>query len=261
MANISNFSSNNPNPITGVFGRGQRRFYVANATFTIPTGVTSVRVRMWGAGGGGISQSTPTAAYGSGGGGGFTYKVITGLTPGGTVAITVGTAASGTTSFGAYCSATGGGTATSATPAAGTGGTGSGGDVNNTGGNGNGGVTSQQFTGGGAASYFGSGGDGATSSSTAQAARGGASAGGNSSQPAPSGLFSPGSSSLGMAVTGNPFNSIDFIGCGSGACAGSHFGVNGGGGSLSLPAGFPGGGAGQANFTNYFGAGLLIVEW
>ncbi len=47
------------NPVTGIFGTGKINFYVSNTTFIVPEGITSVRVRLWGAG-----------AKGGGGGGG-----------------------------------------------------------------------------------------------------------------------------------------------------------------------------------------------
>jgi len=93
-------------------------------SWTIPPGVTTVRVRLWGGGGGGDANNSP------GGGGGFALKTITNL-PAGTVTVTIGAAGSGgtpgtagTSSFGAYVSATGGRN----TPS--TGGSGSGGDIN-----------------------------------------------------------------------------------------------------------------------------------
>ena len=103
--------------------------FTSSGTFTVPAGVTKVKVTVvGGGGGGGIGTS-----YAGGGGGGTAIKTITGLTPGGTVAVTVGAggvaaAAGVTSSFGAYCSATGGGFAVSDT--AGDGGIGSSGDLN-----------------------------------------------------------------------------------------------------------------------------------
>ena len=111
-----------PIPTTQVFP--------SNGTFTIPAGVTKVRVTVVGGGGGG---GNPGTTYSGGGGGGTAIKTITGLTPGGTVTVTVGTGGGATgngvtSSFGAYCSATGGTFAVSST--AGTGGIGSSGDLN-----------------------------------------------------------------------------------------------------------------------------------
>jgi hypothetical protein len=130
--------------------------FTSSGTFTVPAGVTRVKVTVAGGGGNGGNsranfQPSPrgggvlTAAGGGGGGAGVAIKYVTGLTPGGTVSVTVGGAA-GTSSFGAFVSATGGASAanangTSGNPAAsftagGAGGTGSGGDINITGGTG-----------------------------------------------------------------------------------------------------------------------------
>lgn len=125
--------------------------FFASGTFTVPAGVTAVDVEAIGAGGGsaatgtGVGGSLVGNAAGGGGGGGYSRKKVTGLTPGSTVPVTVGTggattsnpsgvgATGGTSSFGAHCSATGGvgapgGNLTSAP--GGAGGVGSGGDIN-----------------------------------------------------------------------------------------------------------------------------------
>ena len=128
--------------------------FTSSGTFTVPDGVTRVKVTVAGGGGNGGNaranfQPSPrgggvtSAAGGGGGGGGIAIKFVTGLTPGGTVSVTVGGAA-GTSSFGAFVSATGGGSAAAANgvpggggtsfTAGGAGGTGSGGDINITGG-------------------------------------------------------------------------------------------------------------------------------
>jgi hypothetical protein len=129
--------------------------FTSSGTFTVPTGVTAVKVTVVGGGGaGGYGLYSSQAAVASGGGGGgVAIKYITGLTSGDTVSVTVGAGATGTTtsgqrpaggtsSFGAYCSATGGdGGYYSDTPSGnvrsgGNGGAGSGGDFNITGGRG-----------------------------------------------------------------------------------------------------------------------------
>lgn len=90
------------------------QIFTSSGTFTVPSGVTSVRVSIVGGGGGGNSWYSTIGGYGGAG-----YAAISGLTPGGGVAVTVGaggasspntaTAGSGgTSSFGGYCSATGG---------------------------------------------------------------------------------------------------------------------------------------------------------
>jgi hypothetical protein len=110
----------------------------SSATFTVPDGVTLLRkVRVWGAGGGGGGANATTSA-GSGGGAGAYAEFALPVTPGQTIACTIGTGgnaggnvsnglAGGTTSFGSFCSCTGGGGGTGsssgAVGGAGTGGT------------------------------------------------------------------------------------------------------------------------------------------
>lgn len=139
-----------------VGGRGQ--VFTSNGTFTIPTGVTAVKVTVVGGGGGGGGAAN---AQGSGGGGGGTaISFLTGLTPGNTLAVTVGSgggggsssngngATGGTSSVASgtqtisTISATGGTGATGGYPGAGGfGGAGSGGSMNFEGGGPQGGST------------------------------------------------------------------------------------------------------------------------
>lgn len=98
---------------SGSYTNGTTVIYTSPATFTVPTGVTAVTVCCIGGGAGGSSPSN------NGGVGGTGWGYISGLTPGGTVAVTVGAGGNGsvngaaggggTSSFGAYVSATGGG--------------------------------------------------------------------------------------------------------------------------------------------------------
>lgn len=98
-----------------------KEIFTSSGTFTVPAGVTSVKVTVVGGGAsGGVQRSGRRRQVPAGGGGGGTaIKWITGLTAGDTVAVTVGAGGAGTTtapyytnggtsSFGAYCSATGG---------------------------------------------------------------------------------------------------------------------------------------------------------
>jgi hypothetical protein len=165
--------------------------FTSNGTFTVPAGITKVKVTVTGGGGGGGGNGGSAGYVGGGGGGGTAIEIISGLTPGGTVAVTVGvggTAGSstggtsggtgGTSSFGAYCSATGGagGSGNGAPAPIGTGGIGSGGDLNIRGGYGGafgisiggnsffGGVGNSPFTGGSVAgAAYGGGAGGAYS--------------------------------------------------------------------------------------------------
>jgi hypothetical protein len=132
-------------------GFSNMQVFTSNGTFTVPAGITKVKVTVVGGGGGGGGVFLCPPAYaGGGGGGGAAIEIISGLTPGGTVSVTVGGggaggagadgSAGGTSSFGAFCSATGGsgggGYTSSGSFAASTGGIGSGGDLNIRGGGG-----------------------------------------------------------------------------------------------------------------------------
>jgi hypothetical protein len=90
--------------------------YTSSGTWTVPSGVTKCKVTVVGAGGGGW--------YSSGGGGGTAIKLVSGLTPGSGIVVTVGAAAvhytagpygyyfyggdGGSSSFGGYCTGSGG---------------------------------------------------------------------------------------------------------------------------------------------------------
>lgn len=100
-------------------GFANMQVFTSSGTFTVPAGVTKVKVTVVGGGGaGGGVVNTGTRGGGGGGGGGASIKIVSGLTPGSTVSVTVGTGgtgvsngngnAGGTSSFGAHCSATGG---------------------------------------------------------------------------------------------------------------------------------------------------------
>lgn len=120
-----------------------QQIFTSGGSFVVPAGVTAVEVEVWGAGGGGAS-GTSAAPGGSGGaGGGYAFKKITGLVPGASITVTVGTGGTagvssnggngGSSSFGAYCSATGGTGGLSATAGVNSGvagGSGTGGDLN-----------------------------------------------------------------------------------------------------------------------------------
>lgn len=107
---------------TGVSGGGRGQVFTSSGTFTVPSGVTAVKVTVVGGGGGGGGAYYQGCANygGSGGTSGSGSVFVTGLTPAGTVSVTIGAGGTGgtgtgagtsggTTSFGAYASATGGG--------------------------------------------------------------------------------------------------------------------------------------------------------
>lgn len=103
-------------------------FFTASGTWTVPNGVTSVLAICIGAGGGGSASGNGSGggvagnSGGGGGGGGFGLKVITGLTPGGIITVTVGAGgaagqvgvnggngqAGGASSFGSHITSAGG---------------------------------------------------------------------------------------------------------------------------------------------------------
>ncbi|MDE8348946.1 MAG: hypothetical protein POG74_05600 [Acidocella sp.] len=118
--------------------------FSSSGNFVVPIGVTTVRVRVQG---GGASSGYHNTMPGAGGGaGGEAFGVVSGLTAGQSIAVTVGAGGAaltapgvgnngGTSSFGAYMSATGGvggngGTAVQFSLAGGAGGIGTGGQVN-----------------------------------------------------------------------------------------------------------------------------------
>jgi hypothetical protein len=105
----------------GVSGGGGRgTIFTANGTFTVPLGISQVKVTVVGGGGG--FMISPNLQFGAkGGDGGTAIKYVSGLSTGQNVTVTVGTkgasanaytgsASSGTpSSFGSYAVATGGG--------------------------------------------------------------------------------------------------------------------------------------------------------
>lgn len=112
------------NPVTGSFGTGNAAIFTQSGNFVVPDGITSVRARVWGAGG-------PTSTMVNG----------------------------GTSSFGSFCSATGGAYG-QGNGTGGVGGSGVGGDINRSGGKGGDSGSGMASGGGGAGNVFGNGGVG-----------------------------------------------------------------------------------------------------
>ena len=95
--------------------------FTSTAFWVVPAGVTKCKVTVVG-GGGGSSFGSDGYFFSPGCGGGTAIKIITGLTPGTSINVTIGSGGGGginvsdqldgkpggTSSFGAYCSATGG---------------------------------------------------------------------------------------------------------------------------------------------------------
>lgn len=157
--------------LAGIFSQQ----FTATGVFTIPTGVTAVKVIAQGGGGygiGGYTTGTIISPGGGGGAGGCAIKYLTGLTPGNTLNITftsggnIVTVSSGTQVLSSSIVANQGSAATNAGTALGSkggaGGSASGGDINITG---NAGQTTSGINLGSVAitSYSAAGGNGAAS--------------------------------------------------------------------------------------------------
>lgn len=137
LANVIGFNSAgirsdtwNPSPSTNgrleVFGQGNFQVFTSPGTYVVNPGISSIRVRVVGAGGRGgnggptATQTIPgpegipqllvgTGGRGSGGGGGgYAHKVMTSFSAPRTYTVTVGASPGGTSSFGSEVSATGG---------------------------------------------------------------------------------------------------------------------------------------------------------
>jgi hypothetical protein len=167
-------------------GNGQA--FTSTGTFTIPTGITRVKVTVVGAGGGGAG------GYGGGGGGGGTaIAFLTGLVSGNTLLVSAigaggngssglgsgsaggtSTVASGTQTISTISASGGsGGTGGSSSNPGGIGGIGSGGTVNIAGQGGGGYANSGSMGGTGGSSTMGGGGIGSATGSSAQGGYGG----------------------------------------------------------------------------------------
>lgn len=140
--------------------------FASSGNFVVPAGVTQVEVELWG-GGAGSYASVSGLPSGGGSGGGYARKLVTGLTPGQVIQVTVGAGGAGgttagiaavpggTSAFGTIVSASGGGLnylATTAAPQNGAtpAGIGVGGDVNFCGSAGQAGIFNQGGLGGAA---------------------------------------------------------------------------------------------------------------
>ncbi|MEO8416708.1 MAG: SprB repeat-containing protein [Ginsengibacter sp.] len=227
----------------GMQGFGQGQVLNPSSPWTVPAGVTSIKVEVWGGGGGGGAANSGFFGNGAGGGGGGgAYKTATlSVTPGNTFTITTG--AGGTAGNG---NAGGTGGTTTVTGVAGTvsangGGGGGYGNAGNgsagtasTGGNFNGGA-------GGAANGNGAGGGGGAGNN------GNGAAGGNAV--------------TGAGGAGNP-NNTPFVGGNGGAFITG----NGAGGSGNAPGGGGGGGRqnggfGSGNNGGTGGVGQVVITY
>lgn len=75
--------------IVGGAATGQQVF-TSSGTFTVPGGVTQVKIRAWGAGGGGGGSASAAGSFAGPGGGGEYREAIFAVTPGAALTVTVG---------------------------------------------------------------------------------------------------------------------------------------------------------------------------
>lgn len=216
--------------------------------WTVPAGVSSIKVEVWGGGGGGGGVSTglnTTNGGGGGGGGAYNTNTLT-VIPGQTYSITIGTA--GTAGGSAANGGNGGATTVNGT----------GGAVTANGGTGGGGGNWGNGSAGAAGSGgFNNGGAGGASSGN------GAGGGGGAGNATPTGTGNGGAGSntaAGTAGLGSP-NSIPYAG-GIGAAAKTS---NGAGNTGTAPGGGGGGGRASGWFSSNNGgagaAGQVIITY
>ena len=214
------------------FSWSQTQSFTSGGTFTVPANVNTIIVECWGAGGGGSNRS---GAAGGGGGGAYTRGVLTGLTPGSTITVTVGTGGTAGNNGGQSLVSTivaNGGQSVGNSRTGGTGGAASavGGDVTASYSGGTGG-NARAGTGGG--SNEGGGGGGGSATTTANGGNGGI------------GTVTGGAGGTGTGAGGNGGDGTAT----PDAAAGS---APGGGG----------GGRGEAGGTSKAGAnGQVIISW
>lgn len=98
------------------------QYFKVNGSWTVPTGVTKAKLRVWGGGGGGGGADDGADRYAGGGGaGGYAERYVTSLVPGTNYTVTIGTGGSGgagtgganggsggSSSIGTLCVSTGG---------------------------------------------------------------------------------------------------------------------------------------------------------
>jgi hypothetical protein len=263
--------------IGGVNGTAGSNSYSTAGTFNfvVPTGITSVNVKTWGAGGGGGAAGS-SGNGGNGGGGGYINSTLT-VTPGETLTITIGGGGGGGTSHSGGNGGGGGGyssisrSTTKLVIAAGGAGGGGGGGQNsfweNGGAGGAGGGTSGSD---GTASSNAGGGGGATQSAGGSAGTGGENDGsagssltggaggdGRSSQGADGSSGDGGSNGGG---SGGSNISTNYAGGGGGG--GGFFGGGGGSGTYNAGGGFFGGlsGGGGGGGGSSYATGSNIIN-
>lgn len=184
-----------------------QQFVAGTYTVTVPPGCTACDSELWGGGGGGGGVgSTGNGSGSAGGGGGYSFKTITGLTPGQAITLVVGAGGLAgtmggpggngtTTTLGSYHSASAGfGGSPNGVGTGGQGGSGVNGDQNLTGGYGSAGASVGVSTGGqgGGSPKGGQGGGGAPGIAAGGTSPGGGGGGSGSTTVNPGTTGAPG---------------------------------------------------------------------
>ncbi|MFA5973632.1 MAG: GEVED domain-containing protein [Lentimicrobiaceae bacterium] len=208
----------------GNYGWGQTtQTFTSNGTFTVPAGVTSIKVECWGAGGGGSTITSWNQRGGGGGGGAYASSEVS-VIPGNSYSIIVG--------IGGYASGSGSNSSFNTNSVVAAGGSG----VNNN--------TTTGGSGGSFASSIGTikfaGGNGASGGTTFSGGGGGGAgstgAGGNAlGESAGTGtLLNGGNGGYGVSGSNNGINGSTYGGGGSGAVTNSGFDRTGSSGANGL---------------------------
>lgn len=223
-------------PAAGGVPGASGEIFTSSGTFTIPTGVTKLKVTVVGGGGGGGSAQF-SGGGGGGGGGGVAVQYFSSLTPGGTLAVTIGAAGSSNGGTGGTSSIASGTQSITTLSASGGSGGASANASSGSGGNGGSSFANAAFS-----VVGGRGGDGYGDVSTGG---GGGAAGGGG------GVYGGGSASA--------------VGGGGSFGSGGASGSAGNGGSVGTGYGSGGGGAGNPGTPAANGAagkaGIVMVEW
>ena len=222
----------------------------SGTSWTVPSGVTGITVKSWGAGGGGGGGNSSNAG-GNGVGAGFAQATFS-VTPGETLTLRVGGGGSGGTNDASYAGGGGGGgysgvfrSSTALIIAAGGGGGGGGGGSSNGAYDGTAGGVGGGTTGGPGVSTYGYGsGKGGTQSAGGAAGNGGGGAGSS---------LSGGQGAQGNYPYGGAGGAGGTNGGGSGGAGDDYYSLSGGGGG---GAGYFGGGGGSLDYYyySYYGA-------
>ncbi len=253
--------------VGGIYSSGgtvSQTYTSGSGTFVVPTGITEVNVKAWGAGGGGGAGGS-AGDGGTGGNGGYAEATLT-VTPGESLNVIVGTGGSGGNPVDDAGGGGGGGghsevnrAGTNLVIAAGGGG-GGGGDNSGSGDGGDGGAG-----GGTTGSTGGTGGSGAYGGAGGTSVAGGAGGNGSQTDGTAGGAESGGAGGTGTGGTGAEVNggspggghggvAVEFYGAGGGGGSGYY----GGGGGSSAIGGDAGGGGGGGG-SSYVDAGQTTI--